>query len=115
MIQININMHLNHLFESNQKLLCILPGGFHIFTTAHFAAYRYLVKNFPNADVFVASSNDTSTRPFNFEQKKFLAVQAGIPAGKFIQVKSPYKSHEITKHYDAANTVLIFGLGRKDH
>lgn len=107
-------MFLSHLFENSTKTVCIMPGGFHPFLPHHSAGYKYLLKNFSNADIFIASSNDTSKRPFNFKQKQYLAVQSGVPANKFIQVTSPYKSLEITQHYDADNTILIFALGQKD-
>lgn len=99
---------------AKNKYLVILPGGYHPFHPGHYSVYEYLKNEFPGADVYVASGNDSSKRPFNFAQKKFLAMQAGIPSDKFIEVASPYKSNEITKNYDPTKTILIFALSKKD-
>ena len=109
-------MHLHDLFEksTSRTTLCIFPGAFHVFHFGHKSVYNYLLKKFPHSDVYVASSNDTTKRPFSFEDKKFLATQAGIPSDKFVEVRDPYKSIEITKNYDPTTTVLIFALSEKD-
>jgi hypothetical protein len=69
---------------------------------------------FPSADVYIAATADTSTRPFSFELKKKLARIAGIDAHRFIQVKSPFRAEEITQHYDPRETILIFARSDKD-
>lgn len=108
-------MNLRDLFENSiKKMLVIYPGAFHPFHLGHGSVYQYLSNKFSGADVFIATTNDTKKRPFNFEQKKFLATQAGVPANRFVEVVSPYKSPEITSHYDASKTVLIFALSEKD-
>lgn len=108
-------MDLRVLFEAdNRKVLCLFPGGFHPFHAGHASVYQYLVDKFPTADVYVASSNNTKERPFPFKQKQFLASQAGIPPKRFVEVASPYRADEITKHYDPNNTILIFALSEKD-
>lgn len=96
------------------KKLVILPGGFHPFHAGHAALYNAAREAFPSADVFVAATADTSTRPFPFAVKKFLAQQAGIPSNRFIQVKSPFRAEEITQMYDPNDTVLIFVRSEKD-
>lgn len=108
-------MRLFEFTESKKTgKLCILPGGFHIFSPGHLHMYLELRKKFPQAEVYIASSNVTTERPFPFDAKKFLAEQAGIPADKFVQVKNPYKSMEITEKFDPHNTILIFGISSKD-
>lgn len=96
------------------KKLVIIPGGFHPFHAGHMALYRSVVEKFTNADVFVAATDDKSTRPFPFSLKQKLATLAGVPANRFIQVKSPFRANEITQMYDADNTVLIFVRSDKD-
>jgi hypothetical protein len=91
-----------------------MPGGFHPFHAGHFALYQSAKKAFPNADVYVAATNDTSERPFPFSLKEKLAKLAGIAPGKFIQVKSPFQVREITDHYDPEKDVLIFVRSEKD-
>ncbi len=91
-----------------------MPGGFHPFHAGHAALYQSAVKAFPNAEVYVAATNDTKTRPFPFAIKEKLAKLAGVADGHFIQVKSPFKSEEITSHYNPNEDVLIFVRSEKD-
>src|SRR5210317_1184530 len=92
----------------------IFPGGFQPFHAGHKSVYDHLVKTFPDADVYIASSPSTTERPFKFEDKKYLAVSAGIPEDKFVMVKSPYRSIEITQNYNPEKDVVIFALSEKD-
>ena len=97
------------------KKLVIIPGGFHPFHAGHMSLYNSAKQAFPSADVFVASAEPKEdTRPFPFQLKKQLASLAGVPANRFIQVKSPFKAEEITQMYDPDNTVLIFARSEKD-
>ena len=96
------------------KQLVIMPGGFHPFHAGHLALYQSAEQAFPGADVKVAATNDTSARPFPFALKEKLAQLAGVPPGKFYQVKSPFRADEITKSYDPADTQLIFVRSEKD-
>jgi hypothetical protein len=96
------------------KLLVILPGGFHPYHAGHYALYQSAKKAFPGADVYVAATNDTSERPFPFAIKEKLAKVAGVPPGRFVQVKSPFSSEEITSKYDPNDTVLIFVKSEKN-
>ena len=91
-----------------------MPGGFHPFHAGHLALYQSAEQAFPGADVKVAATNDTSARPFPFALKEKLAQLAGVPAGNFYQVKSPFRADEITKSYDPADTQLIFVRSEKD-
>jgi len=96
------------------KQLVIMPGGFHPFHAGHLALYNSAQQAFPNADVKVAATNDTSTRPFPFRLKEKLAQLAGVPPGDFYQVKSPFRAEEITQSYNPADTQLIFVRSEKD-
>jgi hypothetical protein len=96
------------------KKLVIMPGGFHPWHAGHTALYHAAQAAFPSADVFVAATADTAARPFPFNLKKMLAQAAGVPANRFIQVKSPFKAEEITQIYDPADTQLIFVRSEKD-
>ena len=91
-----------------------MPGGFHPFHAGHASLYKDAVKAFPGADVYVTASNDTSERSFPFAIKEKLARVAGVPAGRFVQVKSPFTSEEITSRYDHNDTVLIFVKSEKN-
>ena len=96
------------------KKLVIIPGGFHPFHAGHKALYDAAVAQFPKADVYIAATDDKSTRPFPFKLKKTLAGIAGIPAHRFVQVKSPFQPKEITGLYDPEKTQLIFVRSDKD-
>jgi len=96
------------------KKLVIVPGGFHPWHGGHSSLYNAAKAAFPSADVFVASTDDTSERPFPFKIKKILAQAAGVPANRFIQVKSPFRAQEITQMYDPDTTELIFVRSEKD-
>lgn len=96
------------------RTIVIMPGGFHPFHAGHMSLYNSAKKAFPGADVYVAATNDTSERPFPFAIKEKLAKVAGVPPGRFVQVKSPFSSEEITSKYDPNDTVLIFVKSEKN-
>ena len=92
----------------------IMPGGFHPFHAGHLALYQSAQRAFPDAEVFVAATNDTSARPFPFAVKEKLAKLAGVEPGHFVQVKSPFRAEEITSKFDPATDTLIFVRSDKD-
>ena len=96
------------------RKLVIMPGGFHPFHAGHAALYDAARRTFPDADVYVAATDDTSTRPFPFAVKEKLARLAGVEPGHFVRVKSPFRAEEITQGYDPEDTVLIFVRSEKD-
>jgi len=96
------------------KQVVIMPGGFHPFHAGHAGLYQSAKAAFPGADVYVAATGDTSTRPFPFQVKEKLAQLAGVDKGRFVQVKSPFQATEITAPYNAEDTQLIFVRSQKD-
>jgi len=92
----------------------ILPGGFHPYHAGHYALYQSAQRAFPDAEVFVAATDDRSARPFPFKIKEKLAYLAGVEPGHFVQVKSPFKAEEITNNYDPNKDVVIFVRSTKD-
>ena len=92
----------------------ILPGGFHPYHAGHFALYQSAQRAFPDADVYVAATDDRSTRPFPFKIKEKLAYLAGVEPGHFVQVKSPFRAEEITAKYNPEKDVVIFVRSTKD-
>lgn len=91
-----------------------MPGGFHPFHAGHFALYQSALKAFPDADVYVAATDDQKARPFPFVIKEKLAKLAGVKPGHFVRVKSPFKAEEITSHFNPNEDVLIFVRSEKD-
>lgn len=96
------------------KTVVIMPGGFHPFHAGHYALYQQAKQAFPNAEVFVAATDDTSERPFPFAVKEKLAKLAGVDSGHFVQVKSPFRATEITSKFDPDTDRLIFVRSTKD-
>jgi hypothetical protein len=96
------------------KTLVVLPMGAHPFHTGHMALYNSAKTAFPDSDVYIAATNDTSARPFPFAVKQKLAKLSGVPENRFIPVKSPFRADEITRSYDPAHTQLIFVRSEKD-
>jgi hypothetical protein len=94
--------------------IVIMPGGFHPYHAGHHALYQSAQRTFPDAEVYVAATNDTSSRPFPFAVKEKLAKLAGVEAGHFVQVKSPFRAEEITSKFDPSKDVLIFVRSEKD-
>lgn len=94
--------------------IVIIPGGYHPYHAGHAALYQSAQRAFPDAEVFVAATNDTSTRPFPFPVKEKLARLAGVEPGHFVQVKSPFRAEEITAGFDPARDTLIFVRSEKD-
>jgi len=96
------------------KTIVIIAGGFHPWHSGHSALYNSAQRAFPGAEVYVAATNDTSSRPFPFVIKEKLARLAGVEPGHFVQVKSPFQSIEITSRFDASRDHLIFVRSEKD-
>ena len=57
-----------------KKTIVIYGGRFQPFHRGHYDAYQRLVSKFGEANVYIASSNDTSSdkSPFTFKEKKQL-------------------------------------------
>lgn len=96
------------------SMIVIMPGGFHPFHAGHAALYQSALKAFPGADVYVAATNDTKTRPFPFEIKEKLAKVAGVQDGRFVQVTSPFQAKEILQNYNPEEDVVVFVRSEKD-
>ena len=96
------------------KKIVIMPGGFHPFHAGHYALYQSAKKAFPDANIYVAATDDTKTRPFPFDVKQKLARLSGVDPKHFVQVKNTFKADEITSKYDPNRDVLIFVRSEKD-
>ena len=97
-----------------QGEIVVYGGRFQPFHKGHYAAYQNLVSQFGSANVYIATSNDTSTdkSPFTFNEKKEIATKMfGVPSTKFVQVNNPYRPVEILKHYDGQTIAYIAAVG----
>jgi hypothetical protein len=97
--------------------IVVYAGRFQPFHRGHNDAYQRLVSEFGSANVYIATSNDTSSEksPFSFNEKKEIATKMfGVPSTKFIKVNNPYKPVEILKKYDGQTIAYIAAVGEKD-
>jgi hypothetical protein len=111
-------MNLN---EVNKPIIegevVVYAGRFQPFHRGHHDAYQRLVDKFGSANVYIATSNDTSSdkSPFSFKEKKEIATKMfGVPSSKFVKVNNPYRPVEILKQYDGQTIAYIAAVGEKD-
>jgi hypothetical protein len=100
-----------------QGEIVVYAGRFQPFHKGHYAAYQNLVSEFGSANVYIATSNDTSSdkSPFSFNEKKEIATKMfGVPSTKFVKVNNPYRPAEILKKYDGQTIAYIAAVGDKD-
>jgi len=95
------------------KIIVVYGGGFQPFHAGHLSSYLEAKEAFPNADFYVAASNDTKTRPIPFDDKKFLAQQAGV-SDPFVQVKEPINPKEILDRYSPKQDIFILIRSERD-
>lgn len=109
-------MRLRQLFESTApQIVAIMPGGFHPFHPGHKSLYDWASKTFGKQNVYVAATDDTKSRPFPFDIKQKLAGMAGVPADRFIQVKSPFNALSYESLLgDGKDKSLVFVRSEKD-
>ena len=108
-------MRLRQLFEEKLNVVAVMPGGFHPFHPGHKSLYDWATNEFGKSNVYVAATNDTSTRPFPFDIKQKLASMAGVPADRFIQIKSPFNALSYTDIIgDPTKNSLVFIRSEKD-
>jgi hypothetical protein len=98
------------------RMVVIYGGGFQPFHTGHLSSYLEAKQAFPNADFYVAASGNVKERPIPFEQKRFLATQAGVSPEDFrdVEVKSPLNPAEILSHYNPEQDVFILVRSERD-
>ena len=97
------------------KLVVIYPGRFQPAHRGHAQVYKTLTEQYPGADVYVATTNKVDEKsPFNFQERKFLLVKAGVPVDRIVQVVSPYVAKEITLKYNDQKDKLIYAVSEKD-
>jgi len=97
------------------KLVIIYPGRFQPAHKGHAAAYQALVDEFPEADIWIATSNVVNEKsPFSFQERKYLLEKAGVPSNRIVQVVSTYVAKEITSKYNDTKDYLIYIVSQKD-
>jgi hypothetical protein len=108
----------NHFFTEqvrDGKLVIVYSGRFQPAHRGHAMIYNSIVQEYPEADVWVATSNVVNEKsPFNFQERKFLLEKAGIPSNRIVQVVSTYVAKEITSKYNDTKDHLIYVVSEKD-
>ena len=99
------------------KTVVLYPGRFQPMLPHHAEVYRHLQSQFPDAEVYITTSNkvEAGKSPFDAEEKiSIMTKQHDIPEDKILITRSPYNWKEYEKSFDSANTKLIFAVGGKD-
>ena len=95
------------------KQVVVYPGRFQPMLPHHAAVFTGLQNSFPNAEVYIATSDkvDYPKSPFNFAEKKAIMSEIhSIPADKILNVKRPYNGDDYAQYFDAESTQLILLL-----
>jgi hypothetical protein len=109
------------------RIIVVYGGGFQPFHEGHMSSYREAKAAFPGADFYVAASNVTTERPFQFAEKQFLAQQAGV-RDPFVQVgtmsyvndngrkvtSTPLNPLEVLQNYNPQKDVLVIVRSERD-
>ena len=97
------------------KVVVIFPGRFQPAHRGHARLYNSLKQEFPNSDVYIATSEKVDVlSPFTFEERKFILQKLGIPGDRIVKVKSPYVAKEISEKYNQDKDSLVYALSEKD-
>ncbi len=98
------------------KTVVVYAGGFQPFHQGHLSSYQQAKRVFPDADFYVAASADTKQRPIPYEEKKFLATQAGVDPEDFpnLIVRSPLNPKEILDKYNPQEDRFILVRSERD-
>lgn len=101
--------------------IAVYPGRFHPFHKGHFASWRQLANEFGKNNTYLAISQKTEPgkSPFSAGDRAKMALLTGIPKENIISVANPYGGEEYIKRFKAAgidpdNTILVFGVSKKD-
>ena len=107
-------MYASELFENGKpRIVVTYPGRFQPFHKGHAEVFKKLQKEFGNENVFVITSNDTSSakNPFSFGDKYQLITTAGVPAHSIMETN---KMYSLPDDFDSSNTIFVTAVGSPD-
>jgi nicotinamide mononucleotide adenylyltransferase len=107
-------MYAYELYEQNSpRVVVTYPGRFQPFHQGHAGVFEILQKKFGSENVYILTSNDTSSSksPFNFSDKYQLMTAAGIPADRIIETN---KMYELPEQFNKNSTIFITVVGAPD-
>ena len=107
-------MYAHELYEQNKpRVVVTYPGRFQPFHQGHAGVFAQLQKKFGADNVYILTSNDTSSAksPFNFTDKYQLITAAGVPGDKIIETNQMYI---LPDNIDPASTIFVTAVGSPD-
>lgn len=107
-------MYATDLFEQNKpRVVVTYPGRFQPFHQGHAGVFSQLQKKFGTENVYVVTSNDTSSAksPFDFSDKYQLITAAGVPANHIVETNRMYI---LPEGFDPSTTVFVTAVGAPD-
>lgn len=107
-------MYATELFEQNKpRVVVTYPGRFQPFHQGHAGVFSQLQKKFGAENVFVLTSNDTSSAksPFDFSDKYQLITAAGVSANHIVETNRMYI---LPDSFDPRTTVFVTAVGAPD-
>lgn len=96
-----------------RRVFVVFGGGFQPWSPWHTASYEAAKQAFPDAEFYIATSNNTRERPLPYNEKGFLIKQAGV-ADPIVNVKTPLNPREIMANFDPERDVFILVRSAKD-
>tara|TARA_Y100000768_G_scaffold144159_3_gene107537 strand:+ start:278 stop:2587 length:2310 start_codon:yes stop_codon:yes gene_type:complete len=99
------------------KKVVIYPGRFQPMLGHHASVYQKLVNEYPDAEVYITTSDkvEADRSPFNFKEKQLIASGHGIDPKKVLQVRRNYHPEDLEPYIqDPDNTAVYFAVGQKD-
>jgi phosphopantetheine adenylyltransferase len=100
------------------RTIVVYGGRFQPVHRGHKASFDWLVNKYGAANVYMSSAEKAPgpKDPFEWNEKKQIAVAMGIPSDKFLSIKNAYVETLIRDviPYDPENTVVITALSQKD-
>ena len=98
------------------KQIVIYPGRFQPMLSHHAEVYDRLQAKFPNAEVYIGTSDkvDGDKSPFNFKEKQIIAQGHGIDSNNVKFARSPYVNTFYDSIENQDNVTVIFAVGEKD-
>jgi hypothetical protein len=103
------------LRQDHTQLVIVYPGRFQPAHKNHAAVYTNIVDTFPQAIVYVSTTNDVKPdSPFSFDERKIMLEAAGVPEKAIVLCRNPYVANEIKIKHSLPNTKMLFAVGAKD-
>jgi len=103
------------------NVIAVYPGRFHPLHKGHAASFKQLAQKFGLANTYLAISakQEQPKSPFSSQDRAMMASALGIPSKNIMAVSNPYMAKEYLDKVemnggDPDNTMLVFGVSKKD-